>query len=153
METASNFHPALFSGYYFHGPMYRALPADCWGHCDPVISTSFLYLFLHETGENREPLRVLSSAVFLHVSLLIVQLVLCRMFWCVLAHYPIFSFLILFLIYLAFLLKKNIISNVHFLPVNYKTSKTNKNKTWILMMMDKEVVFTKDKPTSRKRRL
>ena len=80
METTSNFHPTLFSGYYFQGPTYRALPADCWGHCDPVISTSFLHLFLHETGENREPLRVLFSAVFLHVSLLIVQLVLCRLF-------------------------------------------------------------------------
>ena len=81
METASNFHPTVFFVYHFHGPVYRALPADCWGHCDPVIfSTSFLYLFLHETGENREPLRVLFSAVFLHVSLLIVQLVLSDVF-------------------------------------------------------------------------
>lgn len=36
------------------------------------------------------------------------------------------------------------------LPVTRKTSKTNRNKTWILIMVDKGVVFTKDKPTSRK---
>lgn len=36
------------------------------------------------------------------------------------------------------------------LPVTRKTSKTNHNKTWILIMVDKGVVFTKDKPTSRK---
>ena len=36
------------------------------------------------------------------------------------------------------------------LPVNRKTSKTNQNETWILIMVDKGAVFTKNKPTSRK---
>ena len=98
-------------------------------------------------------LRILFSAVFLHVSLLIVQLVLCQMFLMCTHPLPHF-FLPDILSYLfSFSFKEKYYFQCSFLPVNCKTSKTNKNKTWILMMMEKEEVFTKDKPTSRKKRL
>ena len=98
-------------------------------------------------------LRILFSAVFLHVSLLMVQLVLCQMFLMCTHPLPHF-FLPDILPYLfSFSFKEKYYFQCSFLLVNCKTRKTNKNKTWILMMMEKEEVFTKDKPTSRKKRL